>query len=142
MKACMLIAALSAVASFALTRLEEAPRSIPILHLMALASGLLGTRLLLRLRDTHRRTQRADTNAKVEHVSIVEASRLAWFFSKMVEELAPGAYQIVALLDERPALKHRSLNGYPVIGTPMDLERVIADYAMHGVYIDNVVVAT
>jgi hypothetical protein len=45
-------------------------------------------------------------------------------------------------LDERPALKHRSLNGYPVVGTPMDLERVIADYAMHGVYIDNVVVAT
>ena len=141
MMACVLIAALSAVATFVVTRLEEAPRSIPILHLMVLASGLLGSRLLLRLRDTHR-TQRADATAKVEHVLIVEASRLAWFFSKMVEELAPGAYQIVAILDERPELKHRSLNGYPIIGTPMDLEKVIADYAMHGVYIDNVVLAT
>jgi lipopolysaccharide/colanic/teichoic acid biosynthesis glycosyltransferase len=142
MKACMLIAALSAVASFLLTRLEEAPRSIPILHLMVLASGLLGTRLLLRLRDSHRQTQRVDSSARIEHVLIVEASRLACFFSKMVEELAPGAYQIVAILDERPELKHRSLNGYPIIGTPMDLEKVIADYVMHGVYIDNVVIAT
>lgn len=140
-KACLLIAALSAVTSFVLTRLEEAPRSIPILHLMVLASGLLGTRLLLRLRDNHRQIRRVDATAKVEHVLIVQASRLAWFFSKMIEELAPGACQIVAILDERPQLKHRSLNGYPIIGTPMDLEKVIADYAMHGVYIDNIVVA-
>jgi FlaA1/EpsC-like NDP-sugar epimerase len=77
MKACVLIAALSAVASFLLTRLEEAPRSIPILHLMMLASGMLGTRLLLRLRDTHRQTQRVDGSTRIEHVLIVEASRLA-----------------------------------------------------------------
>ena len=36
----------------------------------------------------------------MEHVLIIGASRLAWFFSKMVEELAPGGYQIVAILDE------------------------------------------
>jgi Bacterial sugar transferase/CoA-binding domain len=141
MRACVLIAALSAVAAFVLTRLEEAPRSIPILHLMVLASGLLGSRVLLRLRDEHRQTHRIDTTIRAEHVLIVQASRLAWFFSKMVEELAPGAHQIVAILDERPELKHRSLNGYPIIGTPWDVEKVIADYAMHGVYIDNVVVA-
>lgn len=141
LKACILIAALSAVASFLLTRLEEAPRSIPILHFMVLAFGLLGTRLLLRLRGTHLETRRMNSGEKVEHVVIIEASRLAWFFSTMVDELAPGGYQIVAILDERPKLKHRSLNGYPIIGTPMDLEKVIADYAMHGVYIDKVVVA-
>jgi lipopolysaccharide/colanic/teichoic acid biosynthesis glycosyltransferase len=141
LKACVLIAALSAVATFLLTRLEEAPRSIPILHLMLLASGLLGIRLLLRLRDTRRETRRVEATHKVEHILIIGASRLAWFFSNMVEELTPGGYQIVAILDERSKLKHRSLNGYPIIGSPMDLEKVIADYAMHGVYIDNVVVA-
>lgn len=78
----MLIAALSAVASFVLTRLEEAPRSVPTLHLMVLASGLLRTRLLLRLRDTQRQTHRIHATTNVEHVVIVEASRLAWFFSK------------------------------------------------------------
>jgi lipopolysaccharide/colanic/teichoic acid biosynthesis glycosyltransferase len=140
-KACVLIAALSAALSFVLTRLEEAPRSIPILHFMLLASGLLGARLLLRLLQTRRETGQPGSAAKVDHVLIIEASRLAWFFSKMVEELAPGGYQIVAILDERPRLKHRSLNGYPIIGTPSELERVVADYAMHGVRIDKVVVA-
>jgi len=140
-KACVLIAALSAVASFLLTRLEEAPRSIPVLHFMLLASGLLGARILLRLRDTHRETRTLNAGVQAEHVVIIEASRLAWFFSKMIEELAPGSYQIVAILDERPKLKNRSLNGYPIIGVPTDLENVIADYAMHGVRIDKVVVA-
>ncbi len=141
-KACVLIAVLSAVITFLFTRLEEAPRSIPILHFMFLASGLLGARLLLRLRDTRRRGQAPGIlNGSVEHVLIIEASRLAWFFSKMVEELAPGSYQIVAILDQRPKLKHRSLNGYPIVGAPADLEKIIADYAAHGVRIDKVVVA-
>jgi lipopolysaccharide/colanic/teichoic acid biosynthesis glycosyltransferase len=141
-KACVLIAALTAVASFVLTRLEEAPRSIPVLHFMFLASGLLGARVLLRLRDTRRHAGTPSAlGQSVEHVVIIEASRLAWFFSKMVEELAPGRYQIVAILDERPALKHRSLNGYPIVGAPAELEKVIADYAAHGVRIDKVVVA-
>ena len=142
LKACVLIAALAAVASFLLTRLQEAPRSIPILHFLLLASGLLGARFLLRLRDTRRDTRTSNAATKVEHVVIIGASRLAWFFSKMVEELAPGDYQIVAILDERPKLRHRSLNGYPIIGTPADIENVIADYALHGVQIDKVVVAT
>ena len=141
LKACVLIAALSAVAAFLLTRLEEAPRSIPILHFMLLTSGLLGGRILVRLRDTRRESHRPNTTNKIEHVLIIEASRLAWFFSKMVEELAPGGYQIVAILDERAKLKHRSLNGYPIIGAPTELEKVIADYAAHGVRIDKVVVA-
>jgi len=141
LKACVLIAALTAAVAFLFTRLDEAPRSIPILHFMLLASGLLGARFLLRLRDTHRETRAANTTRNVEHVVIIEASRLAWFFSKMVEELAPGGYQIVAILDERPKMKNRSLNGYPIVGAPAELEKVIADYAAHGVRIDKVVLA-
>ena len=141
-KACILIAALSAVATFLLTRLEEAPRSIPILHFILLTSGLLGARILLRLRDSHHEARVPNTAAKTEHVLIIEATRLAWFFSKMVEEVvAPGSHQIVAILDSRPRMKHRSLNGYPIVGAPEDMEKVIADYATHGVQIDTVVLA-
>lgn len=142
LKACFLITAISAVASFLLTRLEEAPRSIPVLQFLVLASGLVGARMLLRLRDTHREIRTKNTQAdKAEHVIIVQGTRLAWFFSKMLEELAAGEYQIVAVLDERPSLKHRSLNGYPIIGVPADLERVVADYAIHGVHIDKLIIA-
>ena len=38
-------------------------------------------------------------------------------------------------------MKHRSLNGYPIIGSPADLDQVLADYVMHGVRIDQVVLA-
>lgn len=141
LKACVLIAALSAAAAFVVTRLEEAPRSIPIIHFMLLASGLLGARVLLRLRDSRRQARMPDRSARAEHVLIIEASRLAWFFSRMVEEIAPGSHQIVALLDQRPQMQNRSLNGYPIVGVPADLETVIADYAAHGVSIDTVVLA-
>lgn len=140
-KACILIAALSALTVFVLTRLQDAPRSLPILHFMLLVFGLLGARILLRLRNTRRETRTLPTTNKVEHVIIIGASRLAWFFSKMLEEIAPGYNQIVAILDDNPRLRHRSLNGYPIVGAPGDLEKVIADYALHGVRIDKVVVA-
>jgi lipopolysaccharide/colanic/teichoic acid biosynthesis glycosyltransferase len=141
-KACALIVALSAVATFVLARLDEAPRSIPILQFMLLAPGLLGVRILLRLWSSRREGPSLDSGKKVEHVVIIQATRLAWFFTKMIDELAPGHYQIVAILDEDPRLKYRSLNGYPIIGTPKDLERIIADYVMHGVHVDKVVLAT
>jgi lipopolysaccharide/colanic/teichoic acid biosynthesis glycosyltransferase len=141
LKACALIVALSAVATFVLARLDDAPRSIPILQFMVMASGLLGMRILLRLWNAKWDSQRPDPSAKVEHVLLLQASRLAWFFTKMVEELAPGRYQIVAILDEEPKLKNRSLNGYPIIGTPNELEKVLADYATHGVHVDKVVLA-
>lgn len=141
LKACALIVALSTVATFVLARLDEAPRSIPILQFMILASGLLGLRILLRLWATRRDGRIAEPAAKVDHVLLLQATRLAWFFTKMVEELAPGRYQIVAILDEEPKLKHRTLNGYPIIGTLGELEKVVADYAIHGVHVDKVVLA-
>jgi lipopolysaccharide/colanic/teichoic acid biosynthesis glycosyltransferase len=141
LKACVLIAALSAVCLFSLTRLDDAPRSIPVLHLFFLASGLLAARLLSRLRETRRESSlRKAPNSPVQHVLVVQATRLAWFFSKLVEELLPGEYQIVAVLDERPALRRRSLNGYPIVGSPAHIEKVIDEYGLHGIAIDRVVV--
>lgn len=141
LKACVLIAALTAVAIFLMTRLQEAPRSIPILHFTVLISGLLGVRVLLRLRETHRESRKPRRVEHVAHVLVLQASRLAWFFSKMVEEIAPGSCQIVAVLDEDKKLRHRSLNGYPIVGSPLDIEKIISDYGQHGVVIDSIVVA-
>lgn len=141
LKACVLVAALSAMVVFSFTRLEDAPRSIPVLHCILLIAGLLAERLLSRIHETRREAKVRSASASAQHVLIIGASRLAWFFSKMVEELAPGEYQIVAILDAQPELTQRSLNGYPIIGVPADLDKVIADYTRHGVRIDKVVLA-
>ncbi len=141
LKACALVAALSAVIMFLISRLEEAPRSIPILHFLTLVSGLLAVRIIARLSAAQREEVSPFPSPVAQNVVVIEASRLAWFFSKMVEELAPGTFQIVAILDERATMKHRSLNGYPIIGAPADLDKVVDDYATHGVRIDQVVLA-
>jgi lipopolysaccharide/colanic/teichoic acid biosynthesis glycosyltransferase len=141
LKACALVAALSAVTLFLISRLEDAPRAVPILHFLLLGAGLLAIRAAIGLHHARRDRPPPQANKAVRHVLIIQASRLAWFFCKMVEELAPGDFQIVAILDERPAMRHRSLNGYPIIGAPAEIDKVVADYAMHGVRLDQVVVA-
>jgi FlaA1/EpsC-like NDP-sugar epimerase len=112
LKACALVAALSAVTLFLISRLEDAPRAIPILHFFLLGSGLLAVRVAISRRETRRDRPSPQPNKATRHVLIIQASRLAWFFCRMVEELAPGDFQIVAILDERRAMRHRSLHGY------------------------------
>jgi lipopolysaccharide/colanic/teichoic acid biosynthesis glycosyltransferase len=141
LKACALVAALSAVTLFLISRLEDAPRAIPILHFLLLGAGLLAIRAAMVRHEIRRDRPSPQLSKTARHVLIIQASRPAWFFCKMVEELAPGDFQIVAILDERQAMRHRSLHGYPIIGTPAELDKVLADYAMHGVRIDQIVVA-
>jgi hypothetical protein len=50
-----------------LTRLSEAPRSISILHFMLLASGLLGIRILLRLRTNFEICKTNATKNRTRH---------------------------------------------------------------------------
>lgn len=142
LKACIVTVAVSAVLGFVVTRLQAAPRSIPVLQFILLASGLLSARLFRRLRETRHEARSRISANMVQHVLVIQASRLAWFFSKMLEELAPGEYQIVAILDERPTLQHRSLNGYPIVGPPSNIDKIVDEYATHGIRIDSVIVAT
>ena len=46
-KACLTTAALTTVILFAFTRLVDAPRSVPIIHFLVLASGLIGERAVV-----------------------------------------------------------------------------------------------
>ena len=72
---------------------------------------------------------------------VIGATRLAWFFSMMVEELSSPERRIVAILDERPQLINRTLNGFPIVGSPENLSGIIDEYATHGVAISKIVVA-
>jgi lipopolysaccharide/colanic/teichoic acid biosynthesis glycosyltransferase len=141
-KACLTTVALTAVVLFVFTRLDFAPRSIPIIHFLVLGCGLIGTRALSRLADARLADEMPRPDCEeLESILVIGATRLAWFFSKMVEELSSHERRIVAIIDERPQLINRSLNGYSVVGTPEDLSRIIDEYATHGVEISKVVVA-
>jgi lipopolysaccharide/colanic/teichoic acid biosynthesis glycosyltransferase len=144
-KACAISVAVAGAFLFTFTRMEETPRSIPLIHFFVLAAGLIGGRSIARIarirrgwRDASRPNFMAEP---VENIVIVGTTRLAWFYSRMVEELAAGESQIVALLDERSKFQHRSLNGHPIAGSPLHILKIFEEYALHGVEIHRIVMA-
>lgn len=140
--ACLTAVALTTVLLFIFTRLDYAPRSIPIIHFLILGFGLIGIRTWGRLRSTRRAPQNYQPRCdELETVVVIGATRLAWFFSMMVEELSSYERRIVAILDERPQLINRTLNGYSIVGSPENLSIIIDEYATHGVEISKIVVA-
>jgi lipopolysaccharide/colanic/teichoic acid biosynthesis glycosyltransferase len=144
-KACLITVVFTAVIAFTFIRTANSPRSVPILHFFILLSGLIAQRALHRLLDARRATSHAfknETATARQNIIILQASRLAWFYTKMVEELARHRTRIVAVLDTRPEFYGRSVNGYAVVGTPSQITRIVDEYAIHGVEIDALVVAT
>ena len=140
--ACATTVALTAVILFVFTRLSYAPRSVPIIHFMVLACGLIGVRALNRLTGTRSAPLASVPHREeVESVMVVGATRLAWFFSMMVDEFSSHDRRIVGVVDERPQLVNRTLNGYSIVGLPEDLSKIIDEYGTHGVEINKVVVA-
>lgn len=142
LQACLTTVGLTAVVLFTLTRLDDAPRSIPVIHLLILAGGLLCHRTLYRIAAKATAASEGEWHGRTESVLIIDASRLAWLYSKMMEELAPRRSRIVAILDERPELHNRSLNGYSIVGSPAQISKIVDEYRTHGVDITKVVIAT
>ncbi len=142
-KACLTTVALTAVVLFIFTRLNYAPRSIPIIHFFVLGCGLIGARAWSRITDTRLARRNYQPRCEeIESILVIGATRLAWFFSMMVEELSSRDRRIVAIVDERPQLINRTLNGYSIVGSPEHLSEIIDEYATHGVEIRKVVAAT
>lgn len=141
-KACLTVASLTAVILFVFTRLDDAPRSVPVIHFLVLGGGLIGARALARLTDTRSETKgKSPGFEEIENILVIGATRPAWFFSKMIEEFAAFERRIVAILDDRPSFCNRTLNGYAIVGSVGNLSKIIDEYATHGVAIGKVVIA-
>jgi lipopolysaccharide/colanic/teichoic acid biosynthesis glycosyltransferase len=141
-KAAGVTVALCAACLFVFTRLDYAPRSVPIIHFLLLLCGLIGVRAWKRL-TVKPRAARAEApgDAELDSVIVIGATRLAWLYSQMLEELSAPSRRIVAIVDERPQFAHRTLDGHPILGGPDELARIIDEYATHGVSISKVVMA-
>jgi lipopolysaccharide/colanic/teichoic acid biosynthesis glycosyltransferase len=141
-KACVISVAVAGALLFTFTRMGETPRAVPLIHVFVLATGLIAGRSISRIRHRQRETRKHKSISEaVENIVIVGVSRLAWFYSKLVEEFADGDSRIIALLDERSRLQHRSLNGYLIAGSPSHASNIFDEYAAHGVEIHKIVVA-
>ena len=83
------------------------------------------------------------TNLRVpnarKHVIIIGVSRLSALYMKFLDAIAPGAHEIIAVLDEAADSWGRSVNGVRVMGPASELEAIIEEFAVHGVQADRVV---
>jgi lipopolysaccharide/colanic/teichoic acid biosynthesis glycosyltransferase len=141
-KACIISVSIAGAFLFTFTRMEETPRSVPLLHFFILAGGLIAGRSLARIRRGLRDARKPDVmSGPVENIIIIGMSRLAWFYTKLVEEFCAGDSQVVALLDERPKFQHRSVNGHLIAGSPLHIFKIFDEYALHGVEINKIAIA-
>lgn len=142
-KACFTSVSIAGTFLFTFTRMEETPRSVPLIHFCLLVTGLMAGRSISRIRHRRRETRNLERMSNtIENIVIVGTSRLAWFYSKLIEEFSDGESRIIALLDERLSLQNRSLNGYLIVGSPLHASRIFDEYATHGVRINKMVIAT
>lgn len=129
------------IVCFLWTRLENVPRAVPVLHFIVLAGGTIAARAERYFR--RRRRNRVDLAAAApENILILGVTDLSWFYIQMIEDLAPDAYNVVGLLDESRTLQGRFVQGYPVAGRVRDVGQVVEEYAIHGVKIHRLVLAT
>jgi lipopolysaccharide/colanic/teichoic acid biosynthesis glycosyltransferase len=124
---------------FTLTRLDGIPRSVPLYHGLLLAAGLVFVRIMTRVGSNERRT--SDYQLRRERIIVVGANRMAASFISMLRAYAPNQEGVVAVLDEKSGTIGRSLGGVQVIGTPQELDVIVAEFAVHGVHVDRVILA-
>jgi lipopolysaccharide/colanic/teichoic acid biosynthesis glycosyltransferase len=124
---------------FTFTRLDGIPRSTPIIHALVLCVGLVAARALARFTASGTFGE-ARYQFERKHVIMIGVSRLTALYMKFLEAIAPGEHQIIAVLDDEPETRGRSVNGVRIMGPASELESIIEEFAVHGVRAHRVVV--
>jgi lipopolysaccharide/colanic/teichoic acid biosynthesis glycosyltransferase len=132
----------TAAFSFTVTRLEEIPRSLPVIHFLILVAMLISGRLLHRTM-----VQRRDLVSAIDiphederSVIIVGAGRLAWFYVRLLDSFAVDNRRIAAVLDDDERLHGRSMFGHVILGGTQDVKAILDDLAVHGVKISGFII--
>lgn len=142
----VLIVAGSVSLGFAFNRLEGIPRSVPVLQGLVMLFALVGTRVLLRLRHMARQRPRPlqamTREAPPRTVLVVGLNRLTEAYLLSVHELAGERVRVAGLLGRREGDVGRIVLEHPVLGLPEQIATVLQKLELHGVAVDEVVVAT
>jgi lipopolysaccharide/colanic/teichoic acid biosynthesis glycosyltransferase len=123
---------------FNVTRLDGIPRSTPIIHALILSLGLVAVRALARF-SANGKMGWGEWEIARKHVIMIGVSRLTALYMKFLDAIAPGAHEIIAVLDDAADSWGRSVNGVRVMGPASELESIIEEFAVHGVQTDRVV---
>jgi lipopolysaccharide/colanic/teichoic acid biosynthesis glycosyltransferase len=125
---------------FTLTRLDGIPRSIPLVHGLLLAVGLLAARVFVRIMASED-DEPPEHHYRRERIILIGANRFASSFIQLLKAYAPQQQRVTAVLDENAAMIGRAISGVQILGAPHELEAIISEFAIHGISTDRIVIA-
>jgi len=131
---------MTCVVLFTFTRLDNIPRSIPLIHALLLCAGLIAIRAFARGQETDRGADFAHTHDGLEHVIMIGSTKLTFLFVKFLAAYCPGERRVIALLDGGKGMAGRTVSGIRIVGPPDHLQPIIDEFAEHGVRTDRVVI--
>jgi lipopolysaccharide/colanic/teichoic acid biosynthesis glycosyltransferase len=127
-------------ALFTLTRLDGIPRSMPLIHGLLLAAGLVAARIVVRIALSED-NQSQDYHSRRERIIVIGANRFAAAFIQLLKAYAPLRQPVIAVLDDDATMVGRAVAGVQVLGAPHEFESMVTEFAIHGVGTDRVVIA-
>jgi lipopolysaccharide/colanic/teichoic acid biosynthesis glycosyltransferase len=139
-EAVLFVELMTCAAMFTITRLDGIPRSMPFIHGMLLAGGLIAARMVVRVVFSEAEASH-DYHSRRERIILIGANRFAAAFIQLLRAYAPQREPVIAVLDQDAAMVGRAIAGVQVLGAPDELDSVITEFAIHGVDTDRVVVA-
>jgi lipopolysaccharide/colanic/teichoic acid biosynthesis glycosyltransferase len=128
------------LALFTLTRLDRVPRTMPLTHGLLLLGGLLIARIVIKLAFADNSSPQY--HSRSERIIVIGANPLAASFIRLIEAFVPQRQTVIAVLDASADIIGKAISGVRVLGPPHELEAVIAEFAVHGVTVDRIVVAS
>jgi lipopolysaccharide/colanic/teichoic acid biosynthesis glycosyltransferase len=141
-KSVVLAELLTTLAMFTTVRMEGIPRSMPIIHALTLATGLIVYRVIVMMRHHDYAQEIQSSERATESIVIIGCTRLSSLYTRMMRAYAPGRYKIVAILDDDPHMIGKSIDGISVIGPPKQLGTIIKEFSEHGIVVSRVLVGT
>lgn len=137
--------AFSALAGFVVDRATDIARSIPLLQGILALLFSATARLFMRMtksETTFTRSKLPVGETEVRHVLVVGTDNLAEIYLRCVDHLSNGRIRVAGLLTENKRLIGSSMRNVPVVDYPQNIAEQINRLAVHGVFVDEIVVAT
>ena len=131
---------MTTAALFTFTRLDGIPRSMPVIHGLLLAIGVIVVRLLIRVVFSEQNDAN-NHNRYRERIILIGANPFAAVFIQLLRACAPQREPVIAVLDNDSAMVGRAISGVQVLGAPHELDTIVGEFAIHGVSTNRVVVA-
>lgn len=136
-----LVVLLSNSTLFLVSRLDMVPRSVPPMHWALAVAMMSASRLLVRQIFGPTRAIPRRRKALKQHVLVVGVCHTAELYLEFAKRIMQHQVIVEGFLDSNPALKQRTFHQCKILGSVLDIPRLMGELLVHGVHIKQVILA-